>query len=196
MHDDRIEPGHGQGDAAADAGTGNIAVLARLAGADVETNEIDARRLSLLSLQGFACGTGLAKPACWPACDSTGNGPARSRVPVPHVSTIFFRRTSSCDAIVMNPPFSATTSGTCPRWSRAGTSHGIRGAAGRASAATPEARWTLGGHRGTRDGVGAAHISQMVGRSRATLPRSGQRGHRRFRVHQIRHDVRQPDHRD
>ena len=40
-----------------------------------------------------------------PACDSTGNGPARSRVPVPNVSTIFFRRTNYCDAIEMNPPF-------------------------------------------------------------------------------------------
>lgn len=38
-------------------GTGNIAVLARLAGADVDTNEIDDRRLSLLSLQGFEPGT-------------------------------------------------------------------------------------------------------------------------------------------
>ncbi|MGI6414798.1 MAG: hypothetical protein ACOX1P_03950 [Thermoguttaceae bacterium] len=35
------------------AGTGNIAVLARLLGADVDTNEIDPRRRELLSLQGF-----------------------------------------------------------------------------------------------------------------------------------------------
>ncbi len=31
----------------------DIAVLARLAGAGVDTSEIDERRLSLLSLQGF-----------------------------------------------------------------------------------------------------------------------------------------------
>jgi tRNA G10 N-methylase Trm11 len=36
------------------AGTGNIAVLARLAGADVDTKEIDERRVRLLMLQGFA----------------------------------------------------------------------------------------------------------------------------------------------
>ena len=35
------------------AGTGNIAVLARLAGAQVDTNEIDPRRRELLALQGF-----------------------------------------------------------------------------------------------------------------------------------------------
>ena len=35
------------------AGTGNIAVLARLLGADVDTNEIDPRRRELLVLQGF-----------------------------------------------------------------------------------------------------------------------------------------------
>jgi len=36
------------------AGTGNIAVLARLAGAEVDTNEIDPRRRDLLTLQGFS----------------------------------------------------------------------------------------------------------------------------------------------
>ncbi len=87
------------------AGTGNIAVLARLAGAEVDTNEIDERRLSLLSLQGFEPGT---RPTC-------------GRL-TPNVSTIFLRRTSFCDAIVMNPPFSAPTSGTCHRRSRAGAS--------------------------------------------------------------------------
>lgn len=35
------------------AGTGNLAVLARLAGAEVDTNEIDERRRQLLSLLGF-----------------------------------------------------------------------------------------------------------------------------------------------
>jgi hypothetical protein len=35
------------------AGTGNIAVLARLLGADVDTNEVDPRRRELLALQGF-----------------------------------------------------------------------------------------------------------------------------------------------
>ncbi len=67
------------------AGTGNIAVLARLAGAEVHTNEIDERRRSLLSLQGF---------------ESTAFDAERldNLLPAERVY----------DAIVMNPPFSAT----------------------------------------------------------------------------------------
>ncbi len=60
------------------AGTGNIAVLARLSGAEVDTNEIDERRLSLLSLQGF----------------EPGKSPTCGRL-TPNVSTIFFRQTST-----------------------------------------------------------------------------------------------------
>jgi hypothetical protein len=67
------------------AGTANIAVMARLAGADVDTNEIDERRLRLLILQGFA-------PTAFDA-ERLDNllWPGRSY-----------------HAIVMNPPFSAT----------------------------------------------------------------------------------------
>ncbi len=60
------------------AGTGNIAVLARLAGAEVDTNEIDKRRLSLLSLQGF-------EPETSHTCGRL----------TPNVSTLFFLRTNS-----------------------------------------------------------------------------------------------------
>ncbi|MFH0982898.1 MAG: strawberry notch family protein [Planctomycetota bacterium] len=67
------------------AGTGNIVVLARMAGAEVDTNEIDERRRSLLSLQGFS---------------PTGFDGERldNLLPVDR----FY------DTIVMNPPFSAT----------------------------------------------------------------------------------------
>ena len=67
------------------AGTGNIAVLARLAGADVDTNEIDERRKNLLSLQGF-------EPTSVDAERLDNLLPADK----------FY------DVIVMNPPFSAT----------------------------------------------------------------------------------------
>jgi hypothetical protein len=67
------------------AGTGNIAVLARLAGAHVDTNEIDPRRRKLLSLQGF-------EPTALDA-ERLDN-----LLPVD----------KSYHAIVMNPPFSAT----------------------------------------------------------------------------------------
>lgn len=67
------------------AGTGNIAVLARLTGADVETNEIDERRRSLLALQGFS-------PTAFDA-ERLDNLLPPDKV---------------YDAIVMNPPFSAT----------------------------------------------------------------------------------------
>ncbi|MFO0838358.1 MAG: strawberry notch family protein [Phycisphaerae bacterium] len=67
------------------AGTGNIAVLARLAGADVDTNEIDERRRSLLELQGFA-------PTAFDA-ERLDNLLPPGRL---------------YDAVVMNPPFSAT----------------------------------------------------------------------------------------
>lgn len=67
------------------AGTGNIAVLARLAGADVDTNEIDERRRSLLSVQGFSA-------TAFDAERLDNLLPADKRY----------------DAIVMNPPFSAT----------------------------------------------------------------------------------------
>lgn len=67
------------------AGSGNIAVLARLAGADVETNEIDERRRELLSLQGF-------QPTAFDAERLNNLLPTEK----------------SYHAIVMNPPFSAT----------------------------------------------------------------------------------------
>lgn len=67
------------------AGTGNIAVLARLAGAEVETNEIDERRRSLLRLQGF-----------WPTAFDA------ERLDNLLPPDKFY------DVVVMNPPFSAT----------------------------------------------------------------------------------------
>ncbi len=67
------------------AGTGNIAVLARLAGVEVDTNEIDERRTELLSVLGFS-------PTADDAERLDNLLPAES----------FY------DAIVMNPPFSAT----------------------------------------------------------------------------------------
>ncbi|GMU83777.1 MAG: hypothetical protein AMXMBFR47_36470 [Planctomycetota bacterium] len=67
------------------AGTGNIAVLARLRGASVDTNEIDERRRMLLELQGFT-------PTVFDA-ERLDNLLPPDR---------FY------DAVVMNPPFSAT----------------------------------------------------------------------------------------
>lgn len=67
------------------AGTGNIAVLARLASAHVDTNEIDQRRRNLLTLQGF-------EPTAFDAERLDNQLPAEKRY----------------HAIVMNPPFSAT----------------------------------------------------------------------------------------
>jgi hypothetical protein len=67
------------------AGTGNIAVLARLSGAQVDTNEIDPRRRDLLALQGF-------EPTALDAERLDNLLPAEN----------------SYDCIVMNPPFSAT----------------------------------------------------------------------------------------
>lgn len=67
------------------AGTGNIAALARLTGASVETNEIDPRRRSLLEMQGFT-------PTAIDA-ERLNNLLPPDR---------FF------DVVVMNPPFSAT----------------------------------------------------------------------------------------
>jgi hypothetical protein len=67
------------------AGTGNIAVLARLTGAEVHTNEIDERRRALLDLQGFS-------PTAFDA-ERFDNLLPPDR---------FY------DAVVMNPPFSAT----------------------------------------------------------------------------------------
>lgn len=67
------------------AGTGNIAVLARLAGCTVDTNEIDPRRRSLLEIQGFS-------PTALDAERLDNLLPEQK----------FY------DAIVMNPPFSAT----------------------------------------------------------------------------------------
>lgn len=67
------------------AGTGNIAVLARLAGASVHTNEIDERRRTLLELQEFA-------PTAFDA-ERLDNLLPPDRL---------------YDAVVMNPPFSAT----------------------------------------------------------------------------------------
>lgn len=67
------------------AGTGNIAVLARLAGAQVDTNEIDPRRRLLLSILGF-------HPMALDAERLNNLLPA-----------------DKCyHAVVMNPPFSAT----------------------------------------------------------------------------------------
>src|SRR3972149_3169 len=67
------------------AGTGNIAVLARLGGAEVDTNEIDPRRRDLLTLQGFS-------PTALDA-ERLDN---------------LFPPEKSYHAVVMNPPFSAT----------------------------------------------------------------------------------------
>ena len=67
------------------AGTGNIAVLARLLGAHVDTNEIDSRRRELLALQGF---------------EPTALDAERLDNLLPLEKTYH--------AIVMNPPFSAT----------------------------------------------------------------------------------------
>lgn len=67
------------------AGTGNIAVLARLTGAKVDTNEIDERRRALLTLQGF-------EPTAFDAERLDNQLP---------VGKLY-------DAIVLNPPFSAT----------------------------------------------------------------------------------------
>lgn len=67
------------------AGTGNIAVLARLLGAQVETNEIDPRRRHLLALQGF-------EPMAHDAERLDNLLPADK----------------TYHAVVMNPPFSAT----------------------------------------------------------------------------------------
>ncbi len=67
------------------AGTGNIAAIARLLGAHVETNEIDPRRRELLRLQGF-------EPTAFDA-ERLDN-------------LLPLERTY--DAVVMNPPFSAT----------------------------------------------------------------------------------------
>lgn len=67
------------------AGTGNIAILARVAGVEVDTNEIDERRRHLLSLQGFS-------PTALDAERLDNLLPTNKQY----------------DAIVMNPPFSAT----------------------------------------------------------------------------------------
>ena len=67
------------------AGTGNIAVLARLAGTQVDTNEIDDRRRELLALQNFV-------PTAFDAERLDNLLPAEK----------------TYHAIVMNPPFSAT----------------------------------------------------------------------------------------
>jgi tRNA G10 N-methylase Trm11 len=67
------------------AGTGNIAVLARMAGGDVDTNEIDERRIRLLILQGFG-------PTAFDA-ERLDNLLWPGRL---------------YDTVVMNPPFSAT----------------------------------------------------------------------------------------
>jgi hypothetical protein len=67
------------------AGTGNIATLARLFGAEVDTNEIDERRRGLLTLLGFT-------PTSFDAERLNNLLPAEKVY----------------DAVVMNPPFSAT----------------------------------------------------------------------------------------
>ncbi len=67
------------------AGTGNIAVLARLLGAQLDTNQVDPRRRELLALQGF---------------DPTAHDAERLDNLLPPEKTYH--------AIVMNPPFSAT----------------------------------------------------------------------------------------
>ncbi len=67
------------------AGTGSLATLARLTGATVETNEIDPRRRNLLALQGF---------------ETTSFDAERLNNLLPVEKRY--------DAIVMNPPFSAT----------------------------------------------------------------------------------------
>jgi len=76
---------HGMSVLEPSAGTGNIAVLARLLGGDIDTNEIDPRRRELLSLQGF-------QPMALDA-ERIDNLLPPER---------------SYHAVVMNPPFSAT----------------------------------------------------------------------------------------
>jgi 16S rRNA G1207 methylase RsmC len=67
------------------AGTGNLAVFARMAGGIVETNEIDPRRSELLAMQGL---------------------------PVTNIDAERLHNLldpgKTFDAIVMNPPISAT----------------------------------------------------------------------------------------
>lgn len=78
------------------AGTGNIAVLARMTGAHLEVNEIDERRRELLEVQGFV---------------SSGFDAERLDNLLP--ADRFY------DAILMNPPFSATggrVQGHCTRF--------------------------------------------------------------------------------
>lgn len=67
------------------AGTGNLAVLARLAGGAIETNEIDPRRAELLAMQGF--------PVTAFDAERLHN---------------LLEPNAYFDAVVMNPPFSAT----------------------------------------------------------------------------------------
>lgn len=67
------------------AGTGNIAMLAHLTGADVTTNELDERRRQLLAWLGFA-------PTAFDA---------------ERLDNLLTAETKF-DAVVMNPPFSAT----------------------------------------------------------------------------------------
>jgi predicted RNA methylase len=67
------------------AGTGNIATLARLTGAEVDTNEIDARRRGLLKVMGFE--------------PTSVNAERLDNLLPPE---------KKYDCIVMNPPFSAT----------------------------------------------------------------------------------------
>ena len=112
------------------AGTGNIAVLARLAGAHVDTNEIDPRRRQLLALQGF--------------------DPTALRCRAARQSASWRQ---ALHAIVMNPPFSATGGRVN------GTSHGFRRPAYRTSAFAAQAGRTAGCHRGLRHGDGSAGVS-------------------------------------
>jgi len=92
------------------AGTGNIAVLARLAGAEVDTNEIDGRRRSLLSLRDSHVAQ--ASSLSFHRQDA---GAERVDNPLPADKRL--RRHRNEPAVLGD------------RRSRAGASHGVRGAA-------------------------------------------------------------------
>src|SRR5262249_20822149 len=68
------------------AGTGNLAMWARAAGADVETNEIAPRRAALLQEQGYPV----------------------SRVNAEHLDDLLPGDAEKPSLVIMNPPFSST----------------------------------------------------------------------------------------
>ena len=83
----------------------------------------------------------------------------------------------------------------CNRRSSQRTPNRVRSAAYRASRPPAQTWRSVGRHRRTRHGDGAARISRLVGRGRRAIPRAGQYRNRWQRVCPIRHDVRQSNHR-